>query len=249
MEKSYGALRTVDDFMGALGNGLHSNSPVYTKIVVPHGLKLTDASGREIKSFKVKHGTNGGDAKCGFTLFAIDSMREPEKNEVTIGTCFEFSRAEDIVYNDVPKIIDIGDRQITPLVDFDRAGPVETANIMDPNTMTTILKYSLIRTRGRLTFDIHAQDDEHRYWGPDDGIFWRFTASNNYEVISRSRMDIETDRIWLWGGKQDKRADRSGSMPVSCEESLTKMIPEYHKALLEWATLRMALKYNQSMEK
>jgi hypothetical protein len=244
MEKTIGAIKTGGNLIRAVQEARYTDLPLRMRIVVPHGLKLTDAQGREIKSFSVKQKTNNGE-EVGFNMHIIDDFSNSSQTFMSIGACFEFSKPEDIEYCDPPEVIDLGDKSIQPLVDFDRSGPVETVNIMDPNSLKTIIKYSLIRTLGRLTFDIHEQDDDHRYWGPDDGIFWRFQASNGYEVISRSRMDIETDRIWILGGATDGRSQRSGTMPVSSEETLTKMIPAYHKALHDWARFRLALKYNQ----
>ena len=57
-------------------------------------------------------------------------------------------------------------------------------------TTLTLLEYSLIKTTRRLTFDIHFQHDSVTWTGDDDGAYPRYTATNGYEVISRSRMDI-----------------------------------------------------------
>jgi len=58
-----------------------------------------------------------------------------------------------------------------------------------------LLAYKLIKTTRRLTFDILAQDADTIYMGDDDGAYFKFVASNGYEVISRSRMDIQTERL------------------------------------------------------
>jgi len=59
--------------------------------------------------------------------------------------------------------------------------------------MKILLEYALIKTTRRLTFDIIFQDPSVTYMGDDDGEYFIFTASNGYQVISRSRMDIQTD--------------------------------------------------------
>ena len=56
--------------------------------------------------------------------------------------------------------------------------------------MTLLLNYRLVRTTGRLVFDIHYQDYGTIFKGEDNGDYFHFVASNGYEVISRSRMDI-----------------------------------------------------------
>lgn len=68
--------------------------------------------------------------------------------------------------------------------------------------MKIVLKYRLIATTRRLTFDIVYQDPSTIWMGDDDGEYFKFVASNGYEVISRSRMDIQTERIWILGAKQ-----------------------------------------------
>ena len=57
-----------------------------------------------------------------------------------------------------------------------------------------VLICRLIKTTRRLTFDIVYQDPKTIWMGDDDGEYHRFVASNGYEVISRSRMDIQTER-------------------------------------------------------
>jgi hypothetical protein len=100
-----------------------------------------------------------------------------------------------------------------------------------------VLVYRLIKTTKRLTFDIEWQADTVTYYGDDDGDYFKFTASNGYEVISRSRMDIQTERIWLLGAKRyDPEGQRSGSMVFSSDEKRDKAYEEFTKALKEWAS-------------
>ena len=61
------------------------------------------------------------------------------------------------------------------------------------------LRYRLIKTRQRLTFDVLLQDMS--FCGSTDEEYLTFKATNGVEIISRSRMDIETDRLWLVGCK------------------------------------------------
>ena len=79
------------------------------------------------------------------------------------------------------------------------------------NGLTTILKFSLTSTTNRLTFDIEFQADEIRF--PEKcSNYYYFIASNGVEIISHSRMDIQTGRIWLIGAKPN---NRSGTMVFS----------------------------------
>ncbi len=63
------------------------------------------------------------------------------------------------------------------------------------NKTESIIKYELIKTRQRLTLDIIWQHPETIYHGDDNGDYFKFVANNGYEIISRSRMDIQTERI------------------------------------------------------
>ncbi|MBK3779923.1 hypothetical protein G3A43_06620 [Paraburkholderia aspalathi] len=94
-----------------------------------------------------------------------------------------------------------------------------------------ILKYKLIKTNRRLTLDITWQRDDSRYRGPDDGDYFMFVASNGYQVISRSRMDIQTERIWLLGALDN---ERSGSMVFSSNEKRDRAYKAFMLALDEW---------------
>lgn len=99
------------------------------------------------------------------------------------------------------------------------------------DTHLSIIHYNLHKSKRRLTFDIYWQDPRTRYDGDDDGDYFVFKASNGYEVISRSRMDIQTERLWLLGASPD---ERSGSMVFSSDEKRDKAYDEFHKALFEW---------------
>ena len=73
------------------------------------------------------------------------------------------------------------------------------------NGLTTILKFSLTSTTNRLTFDIEFQADEIRF--PEKcSNYYYFIASNDVEIISHSRMDIQTGSIWLIGIEPNNRS-------------------------------------------
>lgn len=91
------------------------------------------------------------------------------------------------------------------------------------------LRYRLIKTRQRLTFDIVDQD--MRFCGLTDEEYITFNASNGIQVISRSRMDIQTDRLWLIGCKPN---ERSGTMVFSSDEKRDREFDRFQTALLEW---------------
>ncbi|MBK6616322.1 hypothetical protein [Ottowia sp.] len=95
-----------------------------------------------------------------------------------------------------------------------------------------IIRFALIKTKRRLTFDILYQHPDTVYTGEDDGPYYVFKASNGYEVISRSRMDIQTERLWLRGASEE---ERSGTMVFSSDEKRDKAYDEFLKALGEWA--------------
>lgn len=95
-----------------------------------------------------------------------------------------------------------------------------------------ILRFLLIKTTRRLTFDIWDQAECTRWRGDDDGDYPTFTASNGYQIISRSRMDIQTERIWLLGASEDTR---SGSMVFSTNEKRDAAYDQFMIALEEWA--------------
>lgn len=93
-----------------------------------------------------------------------------------------------------------------------------------------LITVNLIKTKKRLTFDISWQHPGTRYRG-DDGDYFTFTASNGYEVISCSRMDIQTERLWLLGGSDD---ERSGTMVFSSDEKRDAAFDKFIQALNEW---------------
>lgn len=95
-----------------------------------------------------------------------------------------------------------------------------------------IIKYELIKTRQRLTFDILYQREDTIYRGEDDGDYFEFKASNGYELHSRSRMDIHTERAWLLGAKPN---ERSGSTVYSSDAKRDKAYDNWVQALNEWA--------------
>lgn len=95
-----------------------------------------------------------------------------------------------------------------------------------------IIQYTLTKTTRRLTFDITFQREDTRYKGEDDGPYFKFVASNGYEVISRSRMDIQTERLWILGAKEN---ERSGTMVFSSDEKRDIAYTGFVKALDEWA--------------
>lgn len=112
---------------------------------------------------------------------------------------------------------------------------------MSTNPFLVVLRnihYVLVPTTKRLTFDIIWQRPETIWMGDDDGEWWKehnYTASNRYEVISRSRMDIQTERAWLLGAKyMDPEGQRSGSMVFSSNDKRDAAEREFHVALSEW---------------
>jgi len=97
-----------------------------------------------------------------------------------------------------------------------------------------LLEYRLIPTTRRLTFDIIWQSPNTIFRGEDDGDYFKFTASNGYEVISRSRMDIQTERLWLLGAKYQEES-RSGSMVFSSDTKRDVAMAAFRIAIDEWA--------------
>lgn len=98
-----------------------------------------------------------------------------------------------------------------------------------------ILTYRLVQFRKRIVFDILYQRPDTIFDGTDDGDYLMFIASNGFQVMSRSRMDIQTERLWLLGCKNDSHADRSGTMVFAMQEMCDKAYPGFHIALREWA--------------
>jgi hypothetical protein len=98
------------------------------------------------------------------------------------------------------------------------------------------IAYRLVKTTKRLTFDILLQNPNFlvTWYGDDDGDYYDFTASNGYHVISRSVMDIQTERIWILGASMEDRAERSGSMVFGTNEKRDIAYEAFHHALWEW---------------
>lgn len=101
-------------------------------------------------------------------------------------------------------------------------------------TRLTLITYLLIPTTKRLTFDILWQHPSTIWQGDDDGDYHIFKASNGYEVISRSVMDIQTERIWLKGASKEERSERSGSMVFGDCTKRDKAAHNFRIALAEW---------------
>jgi hypothetical protein len=94
-----------------------------------------------------------------------------------------------------------------------------------------VIDYQIVKTRQRLTFDIVYQHPDTIYQGEDDGDYYKFVASNGFEIISRSRMDIQTERLWLIGVKPN---ERSGSMVFSSDKQRDEACYRFHQAIDEW---------------
>ena len=109
---------------------------------------------------------------------------------------------------------------------FSLSVPTKELPIMDD-----IIVFQLLKTKRRLTFDILYQREDTRYRGEDDGEYFTFRASNGHEVISRSRMDVQTERLWLLGASDD---ERSGSMVFSSDAKRDKAHENCIQALTEW---------------
>ena len=101
-------------------------------------------------------------------------------------------------------------------------------------TERVLLVCRLIGTTRRLTFDITHQHPSMIYMGDDDGDYYKFVASNGYEIISRSRMDIQTERLWLLGAKHQEEP-RSGTMVFSSDAKRDVAFQQFSIALHEWA--------------
>lgn len=109
---------------------------------------------------------------------------------------------------------------------------INVPNHSNLKSAPALLLCYLIKTEKRITFDIVWQADHTRYRGDDDGDYFIFTASNGYQVISRSRMDIQTERIWLLGASEETR---SGTMIFSSNTKRDIAYSKFEVALTEWA--------------
>ena len=103
--------------------------------------------------------------------------------------------------------------------------------LINKKSKDEIIRYEIIKTKKRLTFDIRYQNKEITYQGLDDGDYFVFNSSNGYQIISRSRMDIQTERLWLLGASND---ERSGSMVFSSDEKRDLAYNHFELAILEW---------------
>lgn len=143
-----------------------------------------------------------------------------------------------------PKVAMLGDGMVTMTTEVDEGYQRQTFIETDARTEVlkdiilsndpSILNYRIIKSHHRLTFDIISQHPDTRYRGEDLGPYFRHTAGNGYEIFSRSRMDIHTERIWLLGAKDNKR---SATLPYSDNEKRDRCADEYHWALSEWIEL------------
>ena len=97
-----------------------------------------------------------------------------------------------------------------------------------------VLHAALIVTKRRVTFDIEYQHTALTHDGPDDGDYMTFVASNGFQIYSRSRPDIDTDRCWLLGAVNGPAEDRSGSKPFPSYEMRDKYVDRLMEALQEW---------------
>ena len=105
------------------------------------------------------------------------------------------------------------------------------------------IEFSLIKTNRRLTLDIHAQDKRYRNV-IIDARGMKFIANNGYEIISRSRMDIQTERLWLLGSQKN---ERSGSMVFSTNIKRDEAYDNFMQALIEWdRTVVILPEWNQN---
>ena len=105
---------------------------------------------------------------------------------------------------------------------------------IDCEKKDVLIEFALVKTTRRLTFDIVNQSKYVTYMGDDDGPYLKFVASNGYEVISRSRMDIQTERLWILGAKHAEES-RSGSMVFSSNEKRDAAYKNFIVAIEEWA--------------
>ena len=110
------------------------------------------------------------------------------------------------------------------------------------NGLTTILKFSLTRITNCLMFDIEFQADEIRFSRESAGSVYHsmlsngcyhFIASNGVEIISHSRMDIQTGRVWLIGLEPN---NRSGTMVFSSNAKRDEFCSQVTEAICEFVS-------------
>ena len=106
---------------------------------------------------------------------------------------------------------------------------------IDPNDeRPVLLVFRLIKMTRRLCMDIEFQAD-HVTWDKEDHEgYYKFTASNGYEVISRSRPAVETERMWLLGGKRHTE-NHSATKVCGTNEMRDHEYEQHLKAIHEWA--------------
>lgn len=111
---------------------------------------------------------------------------------------------------------------------------MQSTLILSQDKQRILMEYLLIKTTRRLTFDILYQNPKTINAKHDENYSGRlrFQASNGYDIISDSRMDIQTERLWLIGNSTDSR---SGSMVFSSNAKRDLAYAEFVKALNEWA--------------
>lgn len=110
-----------------------------------------------------------------------------------------------------------------------------------------MLSYRLVKTTKRLTFDIIYQSPALTFDGADDEDYYMFIASNGYQVMSRSRLDIQTERIWLRGGTNDDIANRSGTMVFSSNEKRDKAFDGFNLAIKEFVAYYLDNEYHRRL--
>lgn len=76
------------------------------------------------------------------------------------------------------------------------------------NKKELLLRYSLISTNKRLTFDIDFQSHRITYLGRENSPY-SYMSPAGVQVIVQNQMDIQIDRLWLIG---EAGYTRSGSM-------------------------------------
>lgn len=97
--------------------------------------------------------------------------------------------------------------------------------------MDDIIVFQLLKTKCRLTFDILYQREDTRYKGEEDGDYFTFSVSNGYRVMSRSRMDIKSQRLWLLGASEE---ERSATLTFSSDEKRDNAYDCFIQVLTDW---------------
>lgn len=102
-------------------------------------------------------------------------------------------------------------------------------------TSGLVVEYQLVKFTKRLVFDIHYQHPDLIFSGEDDGDYFKYIATNGYEIISRSRMDIQTERLWILGAKHSTlEGSRSGTMVFSDNNKRDLAFHKFNKAMEEF---------------